>query len=73
MKNWLWILVFALIVLHQDFWFWNNDYLVGGIIPIGLAYHIGISMAATLVWLAATQLAWPAELQEEEIQRAKNM
>lgn len=61
------LLVFILIVLHQDNWFWESDYLVLGFMPIGLFYHAVLSMAAALVWLLATWIAWPAET----VERAK--
>lgn len=54
-------IVVALIVLHQDNWFWNSEYLVFGIIPITLFYHACISIAASCTWLLATKIAWPVE------------
>lgn len=60
-----WYLILILIVLHQDVWLWEKTDLVGGIIPIGLAYHIGISLAATLLWLAVVLFSWPKELDED--------
>lgn len=59
------ILVILLIVLHQDNWFWTDDSLVFGILPITLFYHICISLSAACVWLLATKIAWPAETIEE--------
>lgn len=61
MRNIVWGLILLLIVLHQDFWFWNDATIVCGFLPIGLAYHIGLSLAATAVWWLATKYAWPAE------------
>jgi hypothetical protein len=57
----IWAGVFLLIILRQDLWFWNDPALVLGILPIGLAWHVGISIAAALLWLAATRIAWPAD------------
>lgn len=57
-------LVVLLIILHQDIWFWSDRYLVFGFIPIGLAYHAGISIAAAFVWFLATQFAWPEGLDD---------
>lgn len=59
MKLIVWILVAVLIILHQDFWLWEDDSLVYGFLPIGLAYHIGISIAAAAVWMIACTFAWP--------------
>lgn len=65
MKNLIWLLVVLLLVLHHDFWLWNNAYLVGGFLPIGMAYHIGISMAASVLWYLATIYAWPDDVAVE--------
>lgn len=62
MKTVIWILVLLLIVLHHDVWFWNDDRLVFGFLPIGMAYHIGISLAAALLWALAVTFAWPDDV-----------
>ena len=36
----------ALLILHHDWWFWTDGRLVFGFLPIGLAYHMLISIAA---------------------------
>jgi len=61
------VFVFALIVLlaaaHQDFWWWSDhDTLVLGFLPIGLAYHAGISVAAAILWALAVKYCWPKDL-----------
>ncbi len=61
----IWTLVIALIVVHQDNWLWENDKLVFGFMPIGLLSHAGISTGAAIVWLLATLLVWPQELEVE--------
>lgn len=70
MKIFLWILIAILIVAHQDFWNWNDGTLVIGFIPIGLAYHMGISAAAGIVWFLMVNLAWPKQLDEIDTQPA---
>jgi len=56
-------LLIVLAVLHQDFWYWNKiEPLVFGFIPIGLAYHIGVSMAAGLLWAMAVHYCWPKDV-----------
>ena len=62
MKSVVWGLVLLLVILHQDVWFWNNDRLVFGFVPITLAYHAGISIAASVTWFLAVQFAWPEGL-----------
>ncbi|MDA7861641.1 DUF3311 domain-containing protein [Mariniblastus sp.] len=54
------LMVLSLLVLHQDFWNWNREELSFGFLPIGLTYHIGISLGATFVWWFACTFAWPS-------------
>ena len=65
MKYVVWGLVGLLLILHQDFWFWNNASLVWGVVPITLVYHAGLSIAAGVVWYLATRFAWPENLDEQ--------
>ena len=56
-------LLILLAVLHQDFWYWDRiEPLVFGFIPIGLAYHIGVSMAAGILWAMAVHYCWPKDV-----------
>lgn len=64
MNKVVWGLVVLLILLHQDIWFWDNRTLLFGFMPIGLAYHLGISLAAAFTWYLATVYCWPDELEE---------
>ncbi len=59
MRTVVWLLVALLFVLHQDFWYWDDRTLLFGFLPIGLAYHIGFSIAAAGVWALAVKFAWP--------------
>ncbi len=52
-------LVLLLLIVHQDNWFWLDDTLLFGFMPIGLFWHACISVAATLTWYLATKIAWP--------------
>ena len=63
------LVVLALYVLHQDFWFWRTAHpLVLGFIPIGLFYQACFSVAASLVMWLLVKYAWPGHL-EKEIER----
>ena len=64
MKNLVWGLVILLLILHQDFWYWDDTTLVFGYMPIGLFYHACISIAAAITWWLATIYAWPDRLEE---------
>lgn len=59
MKNAVWGLVLLLVILHQDFWYWDDPRLVFGFLPISLLYHALLSIAAGLAWWLATKYAWP--------------
>lgn len=61
----IWIGVIVLIILRQDLWFWNDPSLVFGILPIGLAWQVGISIAAAILWMVAAKIAWPADESQE--------
>jgi len=60
-------MVVLLIILHQDFWYWDDPTLVGGIVPIGLAFHACLSMAAAFTWFLATKFAWPLHDSDDQV------
>jgi hypothetical protein len=56
----------VLAVLHQDFWYWDDPTLVwGGVMPIGLAYHLIFSIVSGVLWSLAVVFAWPHGVEEE--------
>lgn len=63
MRTLVWALVLLLVILHQDNWFWDDGTLVFGFLPIGLAYHCCISIAAAIVWFMATKHCWDRDLE----------
>jgi hypothetical protein len=59
------IIVGALYVLHQDFWFWRAARpLVFGFLPIGLFYHACYTIATAFVIWMLVKHAWPSELED---------
>lgn len=68
MKAVVFVLLLALTVAHQDFW-WRFDHrtLVFGFLPVSLAYHIGVSIAACILWGLACRYCWPKGLDAEEV------
>jgi hypothetical protein len=62
--------ILFLVILHQDFWLWTDKTLVFGSIPIGLAYHIAYSVAASLVMWLMVRTAWPEDLERAEPETA---
>lgn len=61
-------MVLAVIVLHQDFWFWRDSTLVFGVLPMGLAYHAGYSILASLTLATLVKFAWPAHLENVQVE-----
>jgi hypothetical protein len=59
MRTALWLVLIALVLLHHDFWFWDDPTLVAGWLPIGLLYHIVLSLVASAFWFCAVKCAWP--------------
>ena len=68
MKYVVWGLIVALLIVHQDNWFWDSDTLLFGFMPVALAYHAGISLAAGITWFLATKFCWPADLDEARVE-----
>ena len=65
----LYLGLFALYLLHNDLWLWDDPSLVLGL-PVGLLYHIGFCFAATVLIILLVIYAWPSELDSEEDQAA---
>ena len=60
----VWGLVLLLGILHYDFWWWNDTSVVFGFMPIGLAWHAFISVAAAVAWWLVIKFSWPGKLEE---------
>ncbi len=66
MRGLVYGLIVLLALLHQDFWWWDDsDTLVFGFVPVGLAYHAILSLAAALLWALAVKFCWPADVDVE--------
>ena len=49
---------------EEDFWNWTKaEPLVFGFLPIGLAYHAGYSVLATITMAVLVKFAWPKHLE----------
>ena len=67
MKQLVWVLIILLMILHQDVWLWQRyNPLVLGFIPIGLAWHAGISISAAVVGLLAARYCWPVDVDVDD-------
>jgi hypothetical protein len=62
-KRAVYLLLVVLVILHQDFWLWDNAALVFGFLPAGLAYHSVYSLATAGVLYLALKYAWPADVE----------
>lgn len=65
MKLLIWILVAVLLIAHQDFWYWDDESVVFGFIPIGLFYHACLSLVAGAFWFIVCTFAWPEGLEDD--------
>jgi len=54
-----WGLVVVVAIVHFDFWAWDDDTLVFGFVPMALAFHAALSVAAAVAWLFVVRFAWP--------------
>jgi hypothetical protein len=63
-KRVVWFLFVLLFFLHQDFWWWDQSFLVLGFLPVGLAYHAMFSIACSILGWLAIRYAWPKQLEE---------
>jgi hypothetical protein len=59
---WGWIAI--LVILRNDFWLWDDDSLLLGFLPIGLAWQMGVSAGAALGWAMVVRWAWPTHIEE---------
>jgi hypothetical protein len=57
-------MVLVLVVVRYDFWFWTDATLVFGFMPVGLFYHVMISLAAGVTWALVVRYAWPSWIEE---------
>jgi hypothetical protein len=65
MKALLAAVVVAVLVLHQDLWFWHDRRLLLGFLPVGYAWHLGYCLLASATMAALVRFAWPARLEDE--------
>ena len=51
----------VVIVLHQDFWLWNDGRMVLGL-PVGLTYHVAYCLVVAVLMALLARYAWPTHL-----------
>ncbi len=58
---WRYLILFAaMTALHQDVWLWSDGRIWLGLLPAGLAYHVGYTLAAAVVLALLVRYDWPA-------------
>jgi hypothetical protein len=73
MRIFVYFLIVLLAIVHQDFWWWDTEKpLIGGVVPIGLAYHALVSVAAAVLWGMAVKYCWPHDLDDDDASIAGN-
>jgi hypothetical protein len=63
-KKLVWGLVVVLFLVRYDFWYWDDRTLVIGFLPIGLFYHMVLSVLAGVCWFLVIKYAWPSHVEE---------
>ncbi len=64
MKYIVWGTIVLLAIVHQHFWFWEDDWLVFGFMPIGLFYQALIALGAGATWALVIKYCWPTRVEE---------
>ena len=62
--KWLWAVVLALLVVHFNYWMWDDARVLAGV-PVNLVYHVIFSASLSLVMLAVVRRAWPRYLSDD--------
>ena len=62
--KWLFALVLGLIVLHLNYWMWDEARLVLGV-PANLLYHILLCLSLSVIMRAVVKRAWPSYLDDD--------
>ena len=60
------LLLTALYLLHNDFWFWWSTRTVFGGLPIGLAYHVGYCLLISCFWMWVARRLGTASVDKRE-------
>jgi hypothetical protein len=63
------LLILVVYLLHQDFWNWKKTDLIFGFMPVGLAYHAGYSVLASITMALLVRLAWPKHLENVQTEK----
>ena len=56
--RWVLLLLPVLLILHQNYWMWEDGTLVGGL-PVNLLYHLTLCLLVPVVMWIVVKRAWP--------------
>ena len=62
--KWMFALVPGLIVLHLNYWMWDDARLVFGL-PVNLLYHIVLCVSLGFIMRGVVKRAWPVYLDDD--------
>lgn len=65
----VWLAVIFALIFHHDFWWWHDATLILGL-PVGLLYHFGYCLLASVFMFALVKLTWPSHSQADKRQAA---
>jgi hypothetical protein len=61
------VLILAVYLLHQDFWFWDDTRpFLFGVLPVGLTYHVLYSIVVAGLMSLLVRWAWPFDVEERQ-------
>ena len=60
-RRWIYAALFAMFLLHNDLWWWNDAGRVFGL-PVGLTYHIGFCLAVSVLMALLVRFSAPGHL-----------
>ena len=63
--RWIVVLIAAAIVLHLNYWLWDDDGLVLGM-PVNMLYHVLLSLLLSATMFVLVSKAWPSFLDDED-------
>jgi hypothetical protein len=64
------LFLLAFFALHQDVWFWREARpLVFGVLPVGLAWHAGYTLAVSAIMAILVRRSWPSHLEDAADER----
>ncbi len=58
--RWPLVALIVLAVAFENFWMWTDNRLLFGL-PVNLAYHLGLCVAASAILWVVVRHGWPSD------------